>query len=232
MDGNNEKREPVTFEDLWLMRETSSGWFDGEIKCENVLGDDTPEVGATESITWHVQPSFDHVDIAMCTHIIDEVGIIRGCMSLYNKREIIARYDTMEDFRASEWWEPTINKFAGGDTDATWIDSVIVNGEEFIDDNRNFIGFYPTSSIEMKIGRSYTDSFNNRRLHNGHDTLYIEVGRLTGNVYLDHNGCVAEGTVEEIEQALMMANKLKELGITLENDSIKIPFNTEVRNAG
>lgn len=74
MDGNNEKREPATFEDLWLMRETSSGWFDGEIKCENVLGDDTPEVGATESITWHVQPSFDHVDIAMCTHIIDEVG--------------------------------------------------------------------------------------------------------------------------------------------------------------
>ena len=37
--------EPQTFEDLWLMRETSKEWFDGQLRYENVRNGADPEVG-------------------------------------------------------------------------------------------------------------------------------------------------------------------------------------------
>lgn len=42
---SEETMEPRTFEDLWLMRETSNEWFNGQLKCVDVRKGADPEVG-------------------------------------------------------------------------------------------------------------------------------------------------------------------------------------------
>lgn len=70
---SDETREPQTFEDLWLMRETSNAWFDGQLRYENVRNGAEPEVGAVDSMSWHVVPTSDRVSVIMKTHVISEV---------------------------------------------------------------------------------------------------------------------------------------------------------------
>ncbi len=60
---SDETREPQTFEDLWLMRATSNEWFDGQVRYKNVRNGSNPEVGAVDSVSWHVVPSSERVHI-------------------------------------------------------------------------------------------------------------------------------------------------------------------------
>ena len=93
--------EPRTFEDLWLMRETSKEWFDGQLRYENVRNGADPEVGMVDSMSWHVLPFQDRVNVELHTHVIEEVRQNGYSMSLRTKSETLASYDTMEAFRDS-----------------------------------------------------------------------------------------------------------------------------------
>lgn len=70
---SEETMEPRTFEDLWLMRETSNEWFNGQLKCVDVRKGADPEVGMVDSVSWHVAPTSDRVRVVMNTHVICEV---------------------------------------------------------------------------------------------------------------------------------------------------------------
>ena len=122
---SEETMEPRTFEDLWLMRETSKEWFDGQLRYENVRKGADPEVGMVDSMSWHVVPFSDRVNVELHTHVIEEVRQNGHSMSLRTKLETLASYDTMEAFRASEWWDLTMERFAGGDADASWLRTVV-----------------------------------------------------------------------------------------------------------
>lgn len=220
---NEGTMEPRTFEDLWLMRKTSNEWFDGQLRYENVRNGADPEVGMVDSVSWHILPFQDRVNVELRTHVIEEVRQNGHSMSLRTKSETLASYDTMEAFRASEWWGLTMEKFAGGDADASWLRTVDLEGEE-VDADPIWIGYGPSTCLDMKVGRQYRDWLGNTRQDKGHDTLSIRVERMSGELWLRCGGHEVEGTVEEIDEAMTLMDRLKSLGVEVGDETITVPL--------
>ena len=219
---SEETREPQTFEDLWLMRETSKAWFDGQLRYENVRKEAEPEVGMVDSVSWHVAPYSDRVRVYRNTHVISEMRGVRS-FSCEVKGETVAEYRSMEAFRASEWWGLTMEKFVGGDADASWLRTVDLDGEE-VDADPTWIGYGPSTCLDVAVGRQYRDWLGNTRQGKGHDTMSIRVERMSGDLWLCHDGHVVEGTVEEIAAAVSLVERLRGLGIEIGQDEIKVPL--------
>ena len=194
------------------------------MKYENIRCDATPEVGMVDSKSWNVVPYSNCVYINLVTSTIDKVSESGNSLSFSCKTESVAKYETMEKFRESEWWSLAMKKFVDGDTDASWLDSVSVDDKEFINDERSWIAYGPETTISMEVGRSYTDWLNNRRQKNGHDTLSIEVDRMSGLMHISCGYYDVCGTVEEINQAVQLFNRLKQLGVAVGDDHISIPI--------
>lgn len=219
---SEESLEPKTFEDLWLMCETSNAWFDGQLRYEDVRKGVEPEVGAVDSVSWHVAPSSDRVRVYRNTSVICEVRG-RFSFSCRAERETVAEYRSMEEFRASEWWELTMERLAGGDTDASWLRTVDLDGEE-AEAGPAWIGYGPSTSVEMEVGSQYRDWLGNTRQNKGHDTLSIRVERMSGELRLRCGEHEVEGTVEEIAEAMMFADRLRGIGVEVEDESITVPL--------
>ena len=214
--------EPRTFEDLWLMRETSGAWFDGQLRYEDVRKGADPEVGAVDSVSWRVIPSSDRVRVCRDTHVICEVRGARS-FSCRVEGETVAEYNSMEAFRASEWWGLTMEKFAGGDADASWLRTVDLEGEE-VDAGPIWIGYGPSTCLDMKVGRQYRDCLGNTRQDKGRDTLSIRVERMSGGLWLRCGSHEVWGTVEEIEAAMMLMDRIKSLGVKVGDETITVPL--------
>ena len=221
---SEETMEPQTFEDLWLMRETSKEWFDGQVRYENVRNGADPEVGAVDSVSWHVVPSSDRVRVIMKTHVISEVRSGGRSLSLRIESEDVAEYRSMAEFRASGWWDLTMEKFAGGDADASWLRSVELDGEEIADGEPQWIGYGPSTRVEMGVGSQYRDWLGNVRQDRGHSTLLIHVERMSGELLMRCGEHVVEGTVEEIEAAMTLMDRLKSLGVEVGDETITVPL--------
>lgn len=222
LEREEETGGPRTFEDLWLMRETSNAWFDGQLRYEDVRKGVEPEVGAVDSVSWHVAPSSDRVRVYRNTRVICEVRG-RFSFSCRAERETVAEYRSMEEFRASEWWELTMERLAGGDTDASWLRTVDLDGEE-VDADPIWIGYGPSTSVEMEVGSQYRDWLGNTRQNKGRDTLSIRVERMSGELWLRYGEHEVEGTVEEIEAAMMLMGRLSDLGIEVGHTEIRVPI--------
>ena len=222
---SEEIMEPRTFEDLWLMRETSREWFDGKLRYENVRNGADPEVGAVDSVSWHVVPFSDRVRVCTKTYVICEVqgGNSFSCRV---EGETVAEYRSMEEFRASEWWGLTMEKLAGGDVDASWLRTVDLDGEE-VDADPIWIGYGPSTSVEMGVGSQYRDWLGNTRQDRGHDTLSIRVERMSGELCLRCGEHEVEGTVKEIEEAMTLVERLRRLGVEVGHSEIRVPIAEE-----
>ena len=223
--------EPRTFEDLWLMRKTSKEWFDGQLRYENVRKGAAPEVGAIDSVSWHVAPTSDRVRVYKSTRVICDVKMNGNSFSCNVKNETVAEYQSMAEFRASEWWGLTMERFAGGDTDASWLRSVELDGEDVRVDPM-WIGYGPSITVSMEVGGQYRDWFGNNRQDKGHGTLDVRVERMSGHLFLCHEGHVVEGTVKEIEKAMTLVERLRDLGVKVGDESIKVPLPKANEEAG
>lgn len=219
---SEEAREPRTFEDLWLMRETSNAWFNGQLRYENVRKGADPEVGMVDSMSWHVAPRSDRVRVYRNTHVICEVQGSRS-FSCRIEGETVAEYWSMAEFRASEWWDLTMEKFAGGDADASWLRTVDLDGEE-VDADLIWIGYGPSTCLDMKVGRQYKDWLGNTRQDRGHDTLSIRVERMSGELWMQCGEHEVEGTVEEIAEAVALRERLRRIGIEVGCSEIRVPI--------
>ena len=224
---SEETMEPRTFEDLWLMRETSKEWFNGQLRYENVRNGADPKVGMVDSMSWHVRPFQNRVSVELNTHVIEEVRQNGRSLSLRTKSETLASYDTMEAFRASEWWDLTMEKFAGGDADASWLRTVELDGEEIGDGEPQWIGYGPSTWVEMGVGSQYRDWLGNTRQNKGHDTLSIRVERMSGDLCLRCGEHEVEGTVEEIAEAVALVGRLRRLGVEVGHAEIRVPIAEE-----
>ena len=223
---SEETKEPKTFEDLWLMRETSNAWFDGQLSYEDVRKGADPEVGMVDSVSWHVVPTSDRVRVVMNTHVICEVRSGGRSLSCRTESKTVAEYRSMAEFRDSEWWDLTMEKLAGGDVDASWLRTVDLDGEE-VDADLIWIRYGPSTCLDMKVGRQYKDWLGNTRQGKGHDTLSIRVERMSGELWLRCGEHEVEGTVEEIERAVALVERLRRLGIEVGHTEIRVPITEE-----
>lgn len=228
---SEETMEPRTFEDLWLMRETSNAWFDGQVRYENVRKGADPEAGMVDSMSWHVVPFSDRVNVELHTHVIEEVCQNGSSMSLRIKSETLASYHSMRDFYDSEWWAPTMKKLDGGDADASWLRTVELDGEE-VDADPTWIGYGPSTCVVMVVGRQYRDWLGNTRQDKGSDTLSIRAERMSGNLWLQCGKYTVEGTVEEIEAAMTLMERLSDLGVEVGDGAITVPLPKSESEAG
>lgn len=222
---SEESLEPKTFEDLWLTRETSNAWFDGQLSYEDVRKGADPEVGMVDGVSLHVVPFSDRVRVCRNTYVICEVqgGNSFSCRI---EGETVDEYRSMEAFRDSEWWDLTMEKFAGGDVDASWLRTVDLDGEE-VDADPIWIGYGPSTSVEMGVGSQYRDWLGNTRQDRGHDTLSIRVERMSGELWMRCGEHEVEGTVEEIERAVALVERLRRLGIEVGHTEIRVPITEE-----
>lgn len=228
---SEETMEPRTFEDLWLMRETSNEWFNGQLKCVDVRKGADPEVGMVDSVSWHVAPTSDRVRVVMNTHVICEVRSGGRSLSCRIESKTVDEYRSMEAFRDSKWWDLTMEKFAGGDADASWLRTVELDGEE-AEADPTWIGYGPSARVEMGVGSQYRDWLGNVRQDKGHDTLSIRVERMSGELWLRCGDHEVEGTVEEIEAAMMLVERLRNLGVKVGGESIEVPLPKANEEAG
>lgn len=220
-----EAKEPRTFEDLWLMRETSNAWFDGQVKYEDVRKGADPEVGMVDGVSLHVVSCSDRVRVYRNTHVICEVRGSRS-FSCRAERETVAGYRSMEEFRASEWWDLTMERLAGGDVDASWLRTVELDGEGAEADPA-WIGYGFSTGVEMEVGSQYRDWLGNTRQDRGHSTLSIRVERMSGELWLRCGEHEVEGTVEEIERAVALVGRLRRLGVEVGHAEIRVPIHEE-----
>lgn len=220
---SEESLEPKTFEDLWLMRETSNAWFNGQLSYEDVRKGADPEVGMVDSVSWHVAPTSDRVRVYRNTHVICEVQG-SSSFSCRIESETVAEYRSMAEFRASEWWDLTMEKFAGGDADASWLRTVDLDGEEIADGEPQWVGYGLSTCVEMEVGSQYRDWLGNTRQGRGHGTLSIRVERMSGDLWLRCGEHEVGGTVEEIERAVALVERLRRLGIEVGHTEIRVPI--------
>lgn len=216
------QKEPKTFDDLWLMLKTSREWFDGQLRYEDVLKGAYPEVGMVDSVSLHVAPSSDRVRVYRNTHVICDVRGSRS-FSCRVESETVAEYGSMQEFRDSEWWDLTMEKLAGGDTDASWLRTVNIDGDT-VEIEPEWIGYGPSFTVSMEVGNRFRDWLGNNRQGNGHETLEMTVDRMSGELFIQCDGHTVEGTVEDIEKAMMLADRLKSLGVEIGDESITVPL--------
>lgn len=167
----------------------------------------------------------------MKTHVISEVRSGGGSLSLRIESETVAEYRSMAEFRASEWWGPTMEKFSGGDADASWLRTVDLDGEEIAGGEPQWIGCGPSTGVEMEVGTQYRDWLGNTRQGRGHGTLSIRVERMSGELWLRCGEHEVEGTVGEIAEAVALRERLRRLGIEVGYTEIRVPI-AEEREAG
>ena len=161
----SEKKVPECKADLYRMLETSEGWFDGQIEYKDLKGKSDPEVGMVESESTHVAANpYQGCDVMVYRqqHVITEVRSA-GSFSLTTQRLWTKRM-TFAEFRDSEWWGPTITKFAKGSCDAS---ESFVRCDETDDDGGVGSGGYV--HITAQCEKHYRDWLGNTRLAKGFD---------------------------------------------------------------
>lgn len=163
----------------------------------------------------------------MNTHVISEVRLGGRSLSFRIESETVAEYRSMEAFRDSEWWDRTMEKFSGGDADASWLRSIELDGEEIGDGEPQWIGYGPSTSVEMEVGSRYRDWLGNNRQNAGHDTLSIRVERMSGELWMRCGEHEVEGTVEEIAGAVALMERLRRLGVEVGRTEIRVPIAEE-----
>lgn len=216
------EKEPKTFDDLWLMIETSKEWFDGQLRFENVRNGADPEVGMVADISWNLDVSPNRVKILKKTYVVSDVKT-GGSFSCRVDIETVAKYGSMQEFRDSDWWDLAMERFSWGDTDASWLRTVDIDGDT-VEIEPAWIGYGPRFTVSMEVGSRFRDWLGNNRQGNGHKTLGMTVDRMSGELFIQCDGHTVEGTVEDIEKAMMFAERLMRIGVEVEDESITVPL--------
>mgnify|MGYP006928743053 CR=1 FL=1 len=68
------------------------------------------------------------------------------------------------------------------------------------------------------------DRLGNTRQGKGHDTLSIRAERMSGELWLRCGEHEVEGTVEEIEAAMALMERLSDLGVEVGDWAITVPL--------
>lgn len=211
--------EPKTFEDLKLMRETSAGWFDGMIEFENLSDGKEPEPGMVSAREICVYVWRGEIQVSERTHIYDkQTGV--GAWSLRVKSRELATFKSMEEFKLSEWWPKVMEKWKDGDTDASWVNSAEIDGEQ-IETETNYTHF------SCEVGNTFRDWLGNHRIGKGHRTFAVTVERSSGQLDFGIDGEEFSVSMAELCEALWMRDELERAGVKVADGRITVPFRHE-----
>lgn len=210
------KTEPENRADLYRMLQTSSGWFDGLIESEQIKDPQADyEVGMVSSESTHVSASpYQGCDV-MVYRNRDVVAEVRGPKSCtLDVQRVWTEEMTFEEFRASEWWRPTIERFANGSCDAS---EIFVKS----DDSECGVGSGAYAYVTAQCESHYRDWLGNTRLTKGHDEVSLWL-QGNGEMGFTLNGKTYELEVSELAEFIEQARAFREAGIALEDGKLTV----------
>lgn len=214
----SEKKVPENKADLYRMLQTSNGWFNGQIDYESFsFPNDTPEVGMTYGESTHVSASPYHASDVEVYRQREVVSEVRGAGSLsLDVQRVWTKKMTFDEFRASEWWEPTIKKFADGSCDAS---EIFVKCEE-----TGGVGSDSYVCITAQCERHYQDFLNNGRVAKGFDSVELWL-QGNGDMGITLDGETYDVNVEELVEYIEQARAFENAGVTIEDDELTVKLN-------
>lgn len=203
--------EPITIRDLKFMCETSSGWFDGKIKHEQIRkpGDPIAE-GTKEYASVHVLIYGDTVAVESRIGVVCDVRS-ECSYSLRSVNELRTEY-TFDEFRESEWWPVCMAAWKGGMTDSSWMDDV------GFDDYGNDV------SLCMKVSSTYTDFLGNYRQSKDVRILRICIEKSSGLMVFSANGTEVSFTLDELLEMAETKKLMEENGVSVDAGGVRIDF--------
>lgn len=213
---------PENKADLYRMLQTSTGWFDGMIEHEQVKPPEADyELGMVESESTHVSTSpFEECDVVVhCDRrVVSKVRGPRACS--LDVQRVWTRRLTFEDFKASEWWRPTVEKFADGSCDAS---EIFVKS----DNSECGVGSGAYAYVTAQCERHYRDWLGNTRLAKGYDEVSLWL-QGNGDMGFTLNGKTYELEVSELADLIEQVRAFEAAGITLEDGKLTVEVGKEV----
>lgn len=206
----DKKQFPETCRDLERMIETSRGWFDGQIAKEQLVPNSEPHpVGCVyENVTRvAAHPYNDTVVVSNHDVVVTKVHGDKSWASTYDTKW--SREMTFDEFRASEFWEPAMGAFEGGDADASAFDRF----DASCDGADGFV------SIEME--RQYTDWLGNPRLAKEHDRFECHAD-MAGWLTLKCGKREYDGDARELFDLVDEALAFRGRGIRLNGGELRV----------
>ena len=209
------KPQPKTCRDLERMIETSSGWFDGQIAKKQLVPNSEPHpVGCVyENVTRvAAHPYNDTVVVSNHDVVVTKVHDAKSWSSTYDTKW--SREMTFDEFRESEFWEPSMEAFKGGDCDASAFDQFDASCD----------GADGHVSIEME--RQYKDWLGNLRVAKEHDRFECHVD-MAGWLTLKCGDRVYDGDARELFDLVHEAERFRDAGIKLEYGTLHVALRGE-----
>lgn len=203
--------EPITIRDLEWMRETSSGWFDGKIKHEQIRKPGEPIAEGTEEYSSvHVFIYGDTVAVESRINVVCEVRSERS-FSLTTANRSRTEYE-FDEFRESEWWPVCMEAWKGGMTDSSWMDDA------------RFDDYGDDVSLIMKVSSAYTDFLGNRKQGKVVRTLCVRVEKSSGQVTLSFGGKEVGFDLDELLEMVETKKLMNENGVSVDAGGVRIDF--------
>ena len=217
------KSEPENRADLYRMLETSNGWFDGTIESRQLKepGADY-EIGMVDSESTHVSASpYQECDVMVYRqrHVVSELRGPRSCS--LDVQRVWTKEMTFDEFKASEWWEPTIKRFAKGSCDAS---EIYVKCDESNEDGD--IGPNSYIHVTAQCEKHYRDWLGNPRLDKGFNIVSLWL-QGNGDMGFTLNGETYEFDVSELPGLIEKARAFDEAGVILEDGKLTVELRGE-----
>lgn len=218
------KTEPENRADLYRMIETSNGWFDGQIEYEQVRDPHADyEIGMVDSESTHISANpYQECDVKVYRnrHVVSELRGPKSCS--LDVQRVWTKALTFDEFKASEWWQPAIEKFAKGSCDAS---EIFVRCDEADEDGGTGSDSYVHISAQCE--KHYTDWLNNTRLDKGFDAVSLLL-QGNGDMVFTLNGRTYELDVSEFAECIEQARAFRESRIALEGGKLIVELQGDV----
>ena len=212
--------EPQTVRDVWYMLETSSRCV---LDREQITKPEDYAAGCVmERETRVYVPSRRSKVIYVQTYenICRSHDAVTRATS-YSPQEVDKiTYNSIEEFKASEYYEDFLRKYADGKVDSSWIDDAEISNED---------GYI---SVTCELGVTREDWLNKGRFKTSkrHEEASITINQINGvitiNTYLGNFDFVIEDLYDMTQMKLFM----KDNHIVIDNNKLSISFDNEGKN--
>lgn len=218
--------EPQNVYDLMLMAHTRK-----PAVCQNAISvrdfapkPDGVQVGDIAAIYTLVEPHTNGtISVIDEAHIYCEVNERRTGGFIHTERTTVITYKTFDEFRASEWWDKTLEAWGSGCPDASWGDTIQVNGVDVATEGLH--GMWPSTDIDYLTLPHTLDWLGNPIYDQKPIAASIRIRPLEDTLELWREGAeIIETSYDEIREALALKERLDKLGITLDDDTITLPL--------
>lgn len=208
------KKEPESVRDMaWAAQQQAGNAI--TLEYHNAMND--PSVGALSHTEVNVTAweCKDEIEVYRSTYRYKE-SLKTGGWLLEGEHETLARL-SLEEFRASEWWEPYLAKTRGLNFDSSWMDSLKVDADE------DFAAVTFDAPEYQSVWWCSSD------VPTG-ETVRCEVDVSSdGTVLMRFDGESEESTVSEFIESVRRLRALEEAGVSLDDEGSVIVRKTEER---